>query len=218
VSLIVFDLDGTLIDSQRDLADAANALILERGGTPLTVEEIAAMVGEGAGVLIRRVIRAAHIGDDVESALRRFLELYDERLLATTRLYDGMPETLEALASEAPLAVLTNKPQQATERILQGLGIATTFRWVIGGDSRFGRKPDPAGLRHLMAEAGAAPARTMMVGDSAIDLATARAAGTRICLARYGFGFRIPGADLHRDELIVDRPSEIVPAVRASIL
>jgi phosphoglycolate phosphatase len=218
VSLIVFDLDGTLIDSQRDLADAANALILERGGTPLSVEEIAAMVGDGAGVLIRRVIRAAHIRDDVESALRRFLELYDERLLATTRLYDGMPETLGALASEAPLAVLTNKPQQATERILEGLGVAATFQWVIGGDSRFGRKPDPAGLRHLMAEAGAAPGRTMMVGDSAIDLATARAAGTRICLARYGFGFRIPDADLRGDELIVDRPSEIVPAVRASIL
>lgn len=217
MSLIVFDLDGTLIDSQRDLADAANALILERGGTPLTVEEIAAMVGEGAGVLIRRVIRAAHIGDDVGSALRRFLELYDERLLATTRLYDGMPETLTALASEVPLAVLTNKPQQATERILHGLGVAATFQWVIGGDSRFGRKPDPAGLRHLMAEAGAAPGRTMMVGDSAIDLATARAAGTRVCLARYGFGFRIPAADLRGDELIVDRPSEIVPAVRASI-
>jgi phosphoglycolate phosphatase len=217
VSLIVFDLDGTLIDSQRDLADAANALILERGGTPLTVEEIAAMVGEGAGVLIRRVIRAARIGDDVESALRRFLELYDERLLATTRLYDGMPETLEALASEAPLAVLTNKPQRATECILEGLGVAATFQWIIGGDSPFGRKPDPAGLRHLMTEARTVPARTMMVGDSAIDLATARAAGTRICLARYGFGFRIPDADLHGDELIVDRPSEIVPAVRGSI-
>jgi phosphoglycolate phosphatase len=217
VSLIVFDLDGTLIDSQRDLADAANALILERGGTPLAVDDIAAMVGEGAGVLIRRVIRAANIQDDVESALRRFLELYDERLLATTRLYEGMPEALEALGSEAPLAVLTNKPQRATERILEGLGILATFQWVIGGDSRFGRKPDPAGLRHLMAEAGAAPARTMMVGDSAIDLATARAAGSRICLARYGFGFRIPDPDLHGDELIVDRPSEIVAAVRASI-
>ena len=105
-----------------------------------------------------------------------------------TRLYDGTREALEALAPRA-LAVLTNKPQHHTERILEGLGIAPFFRWVIGGDTPHGRKPDPGGLNHLMSVAHAGTGETVMVGDSAIDLRTARAAGTRICLVRYGFGF-----------------------------
>src|SRR6187401_2758218 len=109
--LIVFDLDGTLIDSRHDLADAANALIVERGGSPLPVDAITAMVGEGAALLVRRALKAAGTDLDVARDLPRFLELYDERLLAHTRLYDGTREALEALASRVPLAVLTNKPQ-----------------------------------------------------------------------------------------------------------
>jgi phosphoglycolate phosphatase len=211
VPLVVFDLDGTLIDSRRDLADAANALIVERGGQPLPVEAIAAMVGEGAPLLVRRALRAARLGDsDIEAALRRFLELYDERLLVHTQLYDGTHEALEALAPRAALAVLTNKPQRPTERILEGLGIATFFRWVVGGDTPHGRKPDPAGLQHLMSAAGTRPDGTVMVGDSAIDLRTARAAGTRVCLVRYGFGFATAREELRGDELIADGPSQLL--------
>jgi len=107
VTLIVFDLDGTLIDSRHDLADAANALIVEGGGQPLPVEAITSMVGEGAPLLVRRALKAAGLDLDVRSALARFLELYDERLLVHTRLYDGTREALDALAPRAALAILT---------------------------------------------------------------------------------------------------------------
>ena len=147
--LVVFDLDGTLIDSRQDLADAANALIVERGGGPLPVEAVAGMVGEGAALLVRRALTAAGLEPDLESALPRFLALYDERLLAHTDLYPGTREALESIAARSTIAVLTNKPQRPTERILEGLGIARFFAHVIGGDTRFGRKPDPAGLLHL---------------------------------------------------------------------
>jgi phosphoglycolate phosphatase len=207
--LIVFDLDGTLIDSRRDLADAANALITENGGQALPVEAITAMVGEGAPLLVRRAIAAAGVHVDVRAALTRFLELYDERLLVHTRLYDGTREALETLAGRATLAILTNKPQRPTERILDGLAIAPFFKWTIGGDTAHGRKPDPAGLRFLMSAAGVTADAAVMVGDSAIDLRTARAAGTRICLVRYGFGFQSAAGELHGDELIADSPAAL---------
>ena len=168
------------------------------------------MVGEGAPLLVRRALQAAGIKVDVRAALARFLELYDERLLVHTRLYDGTREALEALAPRATLAILTNKPQRPTERILEGLTLAPFFTWIIGGDTDHGRKPDPAGLNYLMSAAGAGAAETVMVGDSAIDLRTARAAGTRICLVRYGFGFRTAAGELAGDELVADHPSEIV--------
>jgi len=209
--LFVFDLDGTLIDSRRDLADSANALILERGGQALAVDAITSMVGEGAVLLVLRALKAAGLErDDIEAALPRFLELYDERLLAHTRLYDGTREALDALASDATLAILTNKPQRPTERILDGLGIASFFRWVVGGDTPHGRKPDPAGLLHLMSLAQAGAADTVMVGDSAIDLRTARAAGTRVCLVRYGFGFRTVDGLLQGHELVADKPLDLM--------
>ena len=205
--LVVFDLDGTLIDSRQDLADSANALIAERGGTPLPVDGVTKMVGEGAALLVRRALTAAGLQPDLETALPRFLELYDERLLAHTRLYPGTREALTTMADVATLAVLTNKPQRPTERILAGLEIRDYFAHVIGGDTPFGRKPDPAGLAHLLAAAGASTADSILVGDSAIDLRTARAAQVRICLVRYGFGFPAAEADLRGDETIVDSPA-----------
>jgi phosphoglycolate phosphatase len=215
MALFVFDLDGTLIDSRRDLADAANALVVERGGSPLPVDAIARMVGEGAAVLVRRALTAAGLDPESPGALPRFLELYDDRLLAHTRLYDGTRETLEALATDAPLAVLTNKPARATLAILEGLGVAPFFKWIVGGDGPWPRKPNPAALEQLMTRAGTAPLQTVMIGDSAIDLATARAAGTRVCLARYGFGFNFSEQDLGPDDLLVDRPSDLVPLLRS---
>jgi phosphoglycolate phosphatase len=209
VRLLVFDLDGTLIDSRRDLADAANALIVEHGGTPLPVDAIASMVGEGAALLVRRALTSAGTDLVIERDLPRFLALYDERLLAHTRLYDGTCDMLEALKPRATLAVLTNKPQRPTERILEGLGVAHLFSHVVGGDTAHGRKPDPAGLNGVISAAGAAPENTIMVGDSAIDLRTARAAGVRCCLVRYGFGFGTAASELSGLDLIVDSPAEL---------
>lgn len=209
-ALLVFDLDGTLIDSRRDLADAANALIVEHGGTPLPMDAVTAMVGEGTEVLVRRLVKAAGISGDLHVALARYLELYDERLLAHTRLYDGTAEALEALSHSATLAVLTNKHQRPTEAILAGLGIAQFFRWMIGGDTTHGRKPDPAGLNWLIAAAGVTPAGTIMVGDSAVDLKTARAAGTGVCLVRYGFGFPTAEPLLDGRELIAAAPGDLI--------
>jgi phosphoglycolate phosphatase len=207
--LIVFDLDGTLIDSRRDLADAANALILERRGSPLPVDTITGMVGEGAALLVRRALKAAGTDLDVERDLPRFLELYAERLLVHTRLYDGTREALETLASRGPLAILTNKPQDPTERILEGLDIAKYFCRAIGGDSSHGRKPDPAGLASLIAAARTSAGETLMVGDSAIDLKTARAAGVPLCLVRYGFGFPTTNGLVQPDDRIIEAPSEL---------
>ena len=187
--LIAFDLDGTLIDSRRDLAESANQLIEELGGQPLTEEQIGGMVGEGAALLVRRALRAAGRGAR-EHALDRFLEIYDERLLNHTRVYDGVADVVRQVRGRARLTVLTNKPTKPTERILEGLGLRGAFDEVIGGDGPYPRKPDPAGLNAMMTAANAAAGGTLLVGDSAIDLETAKRGGVSCCLVSYGFGFR----------------------------
>ena len=210
--LIVFDLDGTLIDSRQDLVDSANALIVERGGRPLAAEVITRMVGEGAATLVRRALDAANLSAD-SASVPRFLELYGARLLDTTRPYPGIPGVLEELSREATIAVLTNKPEAPTRTLLDALGFAPFVRTAIGGDGAFPRKPDPAALRHLMAIHGSEASATVLVGDSRIDFETALAAGTRLCLARYGFGYeQFPVSELRGDEGLVDRPDEI-PAI-----
>jgi phosphoglycolate phosphatase len=212
--LLVFDLDGTLVDSQRDLAAATNRLLAELGGRQLSEEAVAAMVGEGAAVLVRRALSAAGVQADASVALARFLELYESALLVHTRPYNGMVATLEHLASVARLAVLTNKPSRATNEILAGLDLVRYFADVIGGDTPLGRKPDRAGLCELIARAGVQPSATMLVGDSPIDLATARNAGTAICLARYGFGYRFDDGDFTGREMFIESPEELVKVVR----
>lgn len=187
--LIAFDLDGTLIDSRRDLADSANQLIEELGGEPLTEEQIGGMVGEGAALLVRRALRASGRGERAH-ALERFLQIYDERLLNHTRVYEGLGDVIQRARAHARLTVLTNKPTAPTERILAGLGLREMFDEVMGGDGPYPRKPDPAGLTAMMASAGATARETLLVGDSAIDLETARRAGVKCCLVSYGFGFR----------------------------
>lgn len=215
LDLIVFDLDGTLVDSQADLAAATNAVIAELGGSPLSETDVGAMVGEGAAVLVRRALGAAGLDAPWPAALERFLALYDQRLLDRTHPYPGVAETLGALSRRRPLAVLTNKPTDATTRILDALDLRRYFRAVIGGDSPHGRKPDPAGLIHLAQDAGTDPARTLLVGDSAIDLATARRAGAHICLCRYGFGYRFEPGDFRGDESFIDVPGDLLEVVGA---
>ena len=209
VRLAVFDLDGTLVDSQRDLASAANALVRELGGVPLAQDTVAGMVGEGAAVLVHRVLTAAGLDPATPRALPRFVELYDERLTEHTLPYDGITEMLTALHGRLPLAVLTNKPQRAADRLLDNLGLARYFTAVLGGDTPLRRKPAPAGLVALCAQAKVTAAETLLVGDSPIDLVTARNAGTQILLVRYGFGFRFTPNEL--DALpIADSPAEIL--------
>ncbi|HEX3646615.1 MAG TPA: HAD hydrolase-like protein [Vicinamibacterales bacterium] len=212
IPLFVFDLDGTLVDSRRDIADAANALLVSCGAAPIPDQRIGRMVGEGAAVLVARAFNASGVEPPAD-ALSRYLALYDERLLNHTHPYDGIPTLLEALGSRATLAVLTNKPIAPTRRILDGLDLARHFPSdaVLGGDGPFARKPDPAALLHLVTRAKARAGATMMVGDSAIDLRTARAAGTRVCLARYGFGFdSVPLHELTLEDQLIDAPLELL--------
>ncbi|MGH8722654.1 MAG: HAD family hydrolase, partial [Burkholderiales bacterium] len=160
--LIAFDLDGTLVDSRRDLADSANALVAELGGGPLTEEAVGRMVGEGAGVLVERALRAAGLGAHAlgeahRRSLARFLEIYGRRLLRHTVPYPGVEQAVAAARQHARVAVLTNKPARATEAVLEGLGLRALFDDLIGGDGPWPRKPDPASLCELMTRAGAAP-------------------------------------------------------------
>jgi phosphoglycolate phosphatase len=215
--LVVFDLDGTLVDSSVDLANAVNALRLELGARPLAEPAIVGMVGEGASVLVRRALIAASLDPETPDALERFLAHYDPHLLDHTVPYPRMVETLDWIGARLPMAVLTNKPARATESMLGGLGLSRHFRDIIGGDTAFGRKPDPAGLRHLAGAAAIAPARVLMVGDSPVDLATARNAGTQICLARYGFGYRFASGDFRGDELFIDSPGDLADLLRGSV-
>jgi phosphoglycolate phosphatase len=202
--LIVFDLDGTLIDSCRDLAESANALIAELGGAPLPEDAIAAMVGGGAALLVHRALDAAHLAHP-PSAVTRFLEIYDTRLLNHTRLYDGIARLLHAARPHAALAVLTNKPARPSERLLEAFDVRALFDRVTGGDGPYGRKPEPEGLLALIGSAGTTGARTLVVGDSVVDLDTAQRASARCCIVSYGFGFRrFPRERLREADWVVD--------------
>jgi len=210
-TLIVFDLDGTIVDSREDLADSTNEMLASYGARPLAIEAVTAMVGEGARMLVARALRAAAPEADLAEALERFREIYDRRLLVHTRPYDGLPAVLDAAGAQSALAVLTNKPEAPARRLLEAFGLAPHFAHVVGGDSGFPRKPDPAGLAHIMLDVHSTPERTLVIGDSNVDWETARRAGTSFCGARYGFGrldatpvAALTPADLHRviDEFV----------------
>ncbi len=206
--LIVFDLDGTLVDSRQDIADSANLTLVAFGAQSLPDAAIGRMVGDGAPTLVARAFAAAGVVQPPD-ALDRFLSIYDGRLLNHTRPYAGMPELLAHLGTRASLGVLTNKPRAATLRILDGLDLSRYFPRdrIVGGDGPFPRKPDPRGLAHLMASTGAVAAETVLVGDSVVDWRTAGAAATRVCLARYGFGWEgFPTDRLADDAWVVDSP------------
>jgi phosphoglycolate phosphatase len=214
--LIVFDLDGTLVDSLRDLADSSNELLASYGLEPLPDDAVAHMVGDGARALVRRALAARSCDAPFADAFARFGTIYDRRLLNHTRPYPGVIEMLERVAGKASLAILTNKPEAATARVLDGLDLARFFDHVICGDGMIARKPAPEGLQNLMDRAGATPATTILVGDSPVDLQTARNSGARICLARYGFGFdRVETPTLDGTELFIDRPEALLAVITA---
>jgi phosphoglycolate phosphatase len=188
VKLVVFDLDGTLIDSARDLAAAVNAMLgrLAPGSEPLSDEAVRSFVGDGARKLVARSLAGREIQIPLETALPVFLEAYRHCMLERTHLYPGVREALDALRGSRTLAVLSNKPGEMCRAILAGLGVADRFARIYGGDD-VPKKPDPAGLLLLVRELDASPEQTLMVGDSANDMRTGRAAGVRTVGVSYGF-------------------------------
>ena len=189
IGLAIFDLDGTLIDSVGDISAAVNRMLGELDQAPLALEEVRAMVGDGAGSLVDRVLAARPgIAIDATAALARYLALYDANPLGLTRLYPDVAETLELLQRRGlRLALCTNKPERASRVILESFGLADRFERIIGGDSLPWRKPDPRVLEAIIAALGEAAEATALVGDSEVDAATAAAAGIPFILMSYGY-------------------------------
>jgi phosphoglycolate phosphatase len=205
VRLVVFDLDGTLVDSVADLTSAVNRMLASKAPAvpPLAVETVRAFVGNGARELVSRVVARAGAEVPVDEALLAFLDAYRAGLLEATRPYPGVVEGLD-LMRDRILAVLTNKPGDMSRTILEGLGLADRFLRIAGGGDFPGRKPDPAGLIMLLRESGVSPQEALMVGDSGVDVRTARNAGTRVAGVTYGLdpeGLAAAGPDLVVDSL-----------------
>jgi phosphoglycolate phosphatase len=200
IKLIVFDLDGTLIDSARDLCNAVNAALEHMGRPHLDDHVIAGFVGNGAPMLVRRSLAVENgvspdeiHDEELATAYNFFLAHYREHKLDFTYAYDGVLASLAALRTTADgatrqLAVLTNKPVRPARAICEGLGMSGHFFRVHGGDSFPLKKPDPMGIRAIMEEAAVAPAETLMIGDSRVDVQTARNAGAWALGCRFGFG------------------------------
>ncbi len=212
--LLVFDLDGTLVDSTRDLATATNAALrrVAPGQPALPVETVLGFVGNGARVLIEKTLQHAGVDRPADDVLPVFLECYDRCLLDTTRPYPGIPEALDALAGH-PLAVLTNKPGPLARKLLGGLGLAARFARIWGPGDVPERKPAPDGLLRLIDELGATPETAWMIGDSSVDVRTARAAGVRIAGVTWGL---VPD-DLVREQpdRLIDDPRDLVALASA---
>lgn len=208
VRALIFDLDGTLIDSKLDLAMAVNATLAELGRNPLPHDQIFSYVGQGALTLIARALGEGASEEECRSGLEFFIKYYSAHKLDNTALYPGVRETLDALKG-MPMAVYTNKPVRVSRSIIQGLGVGDHFRAVYGGNSFERKKPDPMGVESILREFGAAPGQVMIVGDSEVDVQTARNAGTWVCGVTYGFGG-------HRfaefpPDLVVDNLTELLP-------
>jgi phosphoglycolate phosphatase len=224
--LLVFDLDGTLIDSAQDLCNSVNAALEESGLAHLPDPAIAGFVGNGAPLLMRRSLAMAGNSavDQVDENLFNrayafFLQYYREHKLDFTYAYDGVLDALKALHElhDAPsgpsriMAVLTNKPVRPARGICEGLGLSDYLLHIYGGDSFSVKKPDPMGLRSLMEETGARPDQTVMIGDSKVDVETARNAGTWSLGCTFGFGLQT--LEENPPDVLVDTPSEWTQAL-----
>ena len=208
VDLVIFDLDGTLIDSKEDLCCAVNATRAHRGMPPLENETVYSYVGEGAPVLIRRVLGPASTEVEVADALAFFLAYYKDHMIDHTTLYPGVRETLDRLLDAGVrMAVLTNKPVVMSRAIVEALGLGRHFRRVYGGNSFDQKKPHPVGIETLVSECESTLDRTMMVGDSGVDIRTARNARVKACGVTYGFQPETLVAD--PPDLLVDRLEQL---------
>jgi len=220
IRLIVFDLDGTLIDSRRDLATAVNAMLAQMGRRALPEPVIGEYVGDGAGMLVRRALGDPDDEALVEDGLERFLARYRTHMLDHTYVYEGVFAALDALrsmpdGSERAFAVLTNKPVRPAQRICDALGLGNYFFGIYGGNSFTTKKPDPEGLQTLMREAGVRPEQTLMVGDSVVDVLTARNAGTAVIGCRFGMSSHT--LETVSSDCLVDAPLEWAMALSAVV-
>ena len=210
VRALIFDLDGTLIDSKLDLIHSVNAMLREMGRPELETETISGYIGHGAPQLVARAMSGTATEDELKRALQFFLGYYEEHKMDNTRAYPGVAETLERLKG-LPLAVLTNKPQRISVRILKSLGRAEYFRAIYGGNSFESKKPDPYGARRILSEFGVGAEEAAIVGDSEVDVQTARNAGTLAAAVNYGFGVHDRAA--HPADFDLDRFADLTTLV-----
>jgi phosphoglycolate phosphatase len=208
---LIFDLDGTLIDSQRDLIRSVNAMRLEMGREELHEDTISGYIGHGAPQLVGRALGDGADQGERERALKFFLAYYEDHKMDSTCAYPGVPEALAQLAP-FPMAILTNKPVRISVRILEELGLAKYFRAVYGGNSFQTKKPDPLGALTILREFGAAPVEALLIGDSDVDMQTARNAGTFAAAVNYGFGMHDRAAC--PADIYLERLTDLVPLLR----
>jgi phosphoglycolate phosphatase len=186
IELLIFDLDGTLVDSKKDLVLSVNAMRESMGSGPLSDDLIASYVGRGVGVLVRRALGDQAPEVEIEKAKGIFLDYYWRHMLDHTTVYPGVREALEELRGRK-LTVLTNKPVNFSREMLKRLGLAHLFSFVYGGNSFPQKKPDPVGVRKLMSDSGVSAQQALLVGDSDTDVLTGRNAGVWTCGVTYGF-------------------------------
>lgn len=206
VDLLIFDLDGTLIESKWDIARSVNLTLAELGLPERSLEEIFGFVGDGVKRLLRLAVGEAH-EDRYEQALKVFRGHYLEHCLDRTVFYPGIEPMLRHFAGKEK-AVATNKSIEYTRVILDGLG-AHHFPVVVGGDNGFGLKPEPGMLLHIMKQVGAAPERTVLIGDSTNDINGGHNAGIRVCAVGYGMGNRAK-MEACQPEWFIERPEQLM--------
>ena len=184
--VLIFDLDGTLVDSKKDLTASVNHIRQQFDLPILTEDEIARFIGNGALMLIRRALGPKATEENVQTGLQMFLSYYRAHMLDCTTLYPGVRETLDVL-TDCRLAVLTNKPVHFSCAMLDGLGIYKHFAAVYGGNSFDQKKPDPVGIYQILSDTKGHRLKTWMIGDSAVDVLTGRNAGVSTCGVTYGY-------------------------------
>ncbi len=214
MDLIIFDLDGTLVDSRKDIATSVNELLTRLGRPELPSEQVFDFIGNGVRRLLERALGESAASDELDQAVRLYLQIYGRRLLETTSAYPGVCEALaelQALQTAPRMAVLTNKPTKESLEVLEGLELMRYFDQVHGGDSFPRRKPDPMGADALIKNTGARRELTLMVGDSRVDYETALNARIRVSLVTYGIGAKEVQA--LSPDYFIDDMRELLPIV-----
>jgi phosphoglycolate phosphatase len=211
LKLLIFDLDGTLVDSRLDLVHSVNAMLRHFHRPELPEDAIASYVGDGAPMLVRRALGDPDHEQFVQEALEYFLSYYRVHKLDHTHLYPGVRAALEAIrdqdGSERRMAVLSNKPVNPSRAIVDALGLGEFFVRVYGGNSFSTKKPDPLGVHTLLEETGTRSDQAIMIGDSAIDVITGRNSDLWTCGVTYGFSPRT--LDDAPPDVLVDSPSDL---------